>query len=118
VGYSRDGKSREMSKKHIRKLHIDDKDYIWSISSNVSINYKNDYSIITLVGTNFSRLYVNHISHDFEIRPQSFVNAIRIARDLGWQPEKNSGDLYLLSKDGIEFLEKTKENEHLFNFTP
>ena len=85
-----------------RTIIIEGKRYLWSLKRN-EIYTDGRKIIVVLEGTSFSRLYINPYAHDFEIRPKSIANGIVEARKLGWNPEKNSGDIYLKSEDGNVF---------------
>lgn len=58
---------------------------------------------MVLENTSYSRLYINPYAHDFEIRSKVVSEAITAARALGWKPEENTGDIYMVSEDGLNF---------------
>ena len=82
-----------------RDIRVGANSYIWALKGN-EIYSDNRWVIITLYGTSYSRLYVNPYDHDFEIKPSYIEKAIKYARDLGWEPESNSGEIRLTYSEG------------------
>ena len=80
--------------KHKRKLDIESHSYIWVLEGN-EIYTENKWIIVTLQGTSYSRLYINPYSHEFEIKPSFIKKAVTFARNNGWLPEDNSGEIRL-----------------------
>ncbi len=81
-------------RKYKRKIIVDKNEYIWTLQGN-DVYLATDWIIVTLVGTSYSRLYINLFIHDFEITPKSIALAIKTAKKLGWKPNENSGDMKL-----------------------
>lgn len=82
-------------KKHLRKIIVEKQGYIWSFNE-----MSHDWIIVTLLGTSYSRLYINPFIHDFEITPKSISLAITSAIELGWHPQHNSGDMKIELMNG------------------
>ncbi len=93
-----------VSMKNIRNITVEAEDYYWSLEGN-EIYTQGRNIIIGLKGTTYSRLYVDPYAHDFSIGPKSVSKAIMSARKMGWNPESNSGDIYLKSNDGEFFVQ-------------
>jgi hypothetical protein len=75
-----------------RIIEVDDRSYVWVLEGN-EIYSSERWIIVTLLGTSYSRLYIDPYDHDFEIRPANIALAIRAARKMGWKPENNSGEI-------------------------
>ena len=86
-------------KKHLRKIVVEQQEYIWSLEGN-NLYVAKDWITVTLVGTSYSRLYINPFIHDFEVTPKSISLAIKSAINLGWDPKNNSGDIKIELKNG------------------
>jgi hypothetical protein len=89
-----------------RKIEVDGERYIWTLKGN-EVYSSNRWIVVTLHDTGHSRLYIDPYDHDFEIKPSSIAMAIRTARQMGWAPEKNSGDMRVEHSSGAF---KIKEN--------
>ena len=85
-------------RRYKRKIIVEKKEYIWTLQGNDAY-LATDWIIVTLVGTSYSRLYINPFIHDFEITPKSIALAIKTAKELGWKPNENSGDMKLELQD-------------------
>ena len=81
-------------RRYKRKIIVENKEYIWTLQGN-DLYLATDWIIVTLVGTSYSRLYINPFIHDFEITPKNIALAIKTAKELGWKPNENSGDMKL-----------------------
>ena len=88
--------------KNLRNISVDGDKYIWVLPGNEAYSLGKRISV-TLEGTSFSRLYIDPYSHELEIRPGSIMQAVRTARDRGWAPERNSGDMHLRINDCGQF---------------
>ena len=88
-----------------RKIEVDGEFYIWALEGN-EVYSSNRWIIITLFGTSHSRLYIDPYEHDFEIKPSSIAMAIRTAREMGWVPEKNSGEMRVAYSNGTFRIKK------------
>ncbi len=85
--------------KSLRKIEVDDRSYIWVLEGN-EIFSSERWIIITLSGTNYSKLYIDPYNYDFEIRPANIALAIKAARKMGWKPESNSGEIRVKYHEG------------------
>jgi len=45
-------------------------------------------------------LYIDPYEHDLEIKPSTIEKAIKYAKDIGWEPENNSGEIRLKYTNG------------------
>jgi hypothetical protein len=82
-----------------RTIIVDGDSYIWTLEGN-EVFSSNRWIIVTLCGTSCSRLYIDPYDHDFEIRPSTIALAIRSAREMGWDPENNNGELRVKHYEG------------------
>jgi len=82
-----------------RNISVGGHSYIWTLKGNEIYSPEN-WIIVTLSGTSHSRLYVDPYDHDFEIKPSSIEEAIYFARELGWEPENNSGEIRIKYSNG------------------
>ena len=79
-------------RRYKRKIIVDKKEYIWTLKGN-NIYLSTSWVVVTLIGTSYSKLYINPFIHDFEINPKNIALAIKTAKELGWKPSENSGDM-------------------------
>lgn len=82
-----------------RSIITDGKTYIWSLKGN-EIYTPNRWIVVTLKGTSFSKLFINPYDYDFEIKPSFIRKAILFAREKGWRPEENRGEMRLSYSKG------------------
>jgi hypothetical protein len=82
-----------------RKIEVDDQSYIWVLEGN-EVFSSDRWIIVTLLGTSYSRLYIEPYDHDLEIKPANIVLAIKSARKMGWKPENNSGEIRVKYHEG------------------
>ena len=80
--------------KQKRKIELDNHSYIWVLEGN-EIYSENKWIIVILQGTSYSRLYINPYAYEFEIKPSYIEKAIKYARNNGWLPENNNGEMRL-----------------------
>lgn len=78
---------------------MDGKSYIWTLEGN-EVFSSDRWIIVTLLGTNDSRLYIDPHAYDLEIRPTNIALAIKTAREIGWIPENNSGEIRVRYHEG------------------
>lgn len=71
----------------VRKVHVDDVEYLWIIDGN-TIDGSADTHIAIFQGKNGQRLMLDPYSWHFEVRPSNVVAAIRFALRHGWTPRK------------------------------
>ena len=82
-----------------RIIEVDDRSYIWVLEGN-EIFSSERWIIVTLLGTSYSRLYIDPYDYDLEIRPANIALAIKAARKMGWKPENNSGEIRVKYHEG------------------
>lgn len=87
-------------KKHTRRIHIGDREYLWHISGN-EIETENSITVGTENGKYF--LFVDPYAYDFEITPANVRAALEWALDRGWCPESGSTRGMAFSPEAKDF---------------
>ena len=87
-------------KKHTRRLHVDDREYLWHISGN-EIESANPITVGIETGKYF--LFIDPYAHEFEITPSNVCAALEWALGEGWCPESGPTRSMAFSPETKEF---------------